>query len=149
MLMPSIFGENLFDDWFDFPTFRDMQNIDRKLYGKHAAQEMKTDVHEHEDHYVVDMDLPGFKKDDINLTLENGTLTVTATKGMTEEEKNEKGKLIRQERFAGTMQRSFYVGDVLTENDISAKFENGVLSLNIPKKDERKLPEKKTIMIEG
>ena len=148
MLMPSIFGESLFDDWFD-DFDRQMQHMDRRLYGRNANREMKTDVREKEDGYEIDMDLPGFKKGDINLTLENGTLTVTATKGMTEEEKNEKGKLIRQERFAGTMQRSFYVGDALTENDISAKFENGVLSLNIPKKDERKLPEKKTIMIEG
>ena len=149
MLMPSIFGENLFDDWFDFPTFRDMQNIDRKLYGKHAAHEMKTDVHEHEDHYVVDMDLPGFKKDDINLTLENGTLTVTATKGMTEEEKNEKGKLILQERFAGTMQRSFYIGDYVTEEDIRASLDSGVLHLTVPKKEAKKAPEKHQILIEG
>ena len=148
MLMPSIYGENLFDEFFG-DWNREMRNMDRRLYGKNAAREMKTDVHEHEDHYEVEIDLPGFKKDEITLELENGYLTVTAAKGMDKEETNQKGKLIRQERYAGTMQRSFYVGDALTESDIGAKLDNGVLSLNIPKRDERKLPEKKTIMIEG
>ena len=147
-MLPSIFGENLFDDWFDFPSLRELRNIDRRLYGRNASHEMKTDVKEHEDHYEVDIDLPGFKKDEIQLSLENGYLTVTAAKGVEKDEEN-KGKLIRQERWAGTLQRSFYVGEVLEETDIGARFENGVLSLNIPKKDEKKLPEKKTIMIEG
>ena len=110
---------------------------------------MKTDVHEHEDHYEVDIDLPGFKKDEITLELENGYLTVTAAKGLDKDEKTEQGKLIRQERYAGTMQRTFFVGEELTEADIAAKLEHGVLSLNIPKKEARKLPEKRTIMIEG
>ena len=148
MLMPSIFGENLFDEFFG-GWDREFRNMDRQLYGKNAAREMKTDVHEHEDHYEVDIDLPGFKKEDLNLELQNGYLTVTATKGLDKEEKTGKGRLIRQERYAGTMQRSFYVGDALTEEDITAKLEHGVLSLSIPKKDERKLPEKKVIMIEG
>ena len=150
MLMPSIFAENLFDDFFDdFPMPRDFRNIDRRLYGKNAAREMKTDVHEHEDHYEVDIDLPGFKKDEITLSLENGYLTVNAAKGLDKDHTDKKGRVIRQERYAGSMQRSFYVGDALTEEDITARFENGVLSLNIPKKDERKIPEKKVIMIEG
>ena len=150
MLMPSIFAENLFDEFFDdFPTPREFRNIDRRLYGKNAAREMKTDVHEHEDHYEVDIDLPGFKKDEINLTLENGYLTVSAAKGVDKDETTKKGKIIRQERYAGALQRSFYVGDALTEQDITAKFENGVLSLNVPKQEARKLPEKKVIMIEG
>ena len=150
MLMPSIFGENLFDEFFeDFPMPREFRNIDRRLYGKNAAREMKTDVHEHEDHYEVDIDLPGFKKDEITLSLENGYLTVNAAKGLDEEEKDKKGKLIRQERYAGSMQRTFYVGDGLTETDVSARFENGVLSLSLPKAEARKLPEKKVIMIEG
>ena len=148
MLMPSIFGENLFDDVFG-DWDREMRKMDRKLYGRNAAREMKTDVHEHDDHYEVDIDLPGFKKEDIKLELENGYLTVTAAKGLDKEETAKKGRLIRQERWAGTMSRSFYVGDVLTETDITAKFENGVLTLNVPKRDERKIPEKKTIMIEG
>ena len=148
MLMPSIFGENLFDEFFN-GWDREFRNMDRQLYGKNAAREMKTDVHEHEDHFEVDIDLPGFKKEDLNLELQNGYLTVTATKGLDKDETTKKGRLIRQERYAGTMQRSFYVGDALTEEDITAKLEHGVLSLCIPKKDERKLPEKKVIMIEG
>ena len=150
MLMPSIFAENLFDEFFDdFPMPRQFRNIDRQLYGKNAAREMKTDVHEHEDHYEVDIDLPGFKKDELTLSLENGYLTVNAAKGLDKDEKDKKGRLIRQERYAGTMQRSFYVGDALTEEDIGARFENGVLSLNVPKREARKVPEKKVIMIEG
>ncbi|MBR6950697.1 MAG: Hsp20/alpha crystallin family protein [Oscillospiraceae bacterium] len=147
MLYPRIFNENLFDDLmnFDWPAFPD---IDRKLYGKHADRLMKTDVHEHEDMYEVDIDLPGFKKDEIHLGLENGYLTVGASKGVDKEEKSKKGKLIRQERYAGSMQRSFYVGDGLTEEDIKARFEDGVLKLTVPKKAPA-LPEKKTIMIEG
>jgi len=150
MLMPSIFAENLFDEFFDdFPMPREFRNIDRRLYGKNAAREMKTDVHEHEDHYEVDIDLPGFKKEEITLTLENGYLTVGAAKGMDKEDATKKGKVIRRERYAGALQRSFYVGDTLTEQDITARFENGVLSLNVPKAEARKVPEKKVIMIEG
>ena len=148
-MLPSIFGDNLFDDWFDFPSFPELRNVDRKLYGRHASHEMKTDVHEHEDHYTVDVDLPGFKKDEIRLELENGTLTVHAAKNVEQEKTDKDGKIIRQERYTGAMERSFYVGEALTEEDIGAKFENGVLSLNIPKKDVKKLPEKKFIQIEG
>ena len=148
MLMPSIFGENLFDEFFG-DWDREFRNIDRRLYGKNAAREMKTDVHEHEDHYEVDIDLPGFKMDEITLELQNGYLTVTAAKGLDKDETTKKGKVLRQERYAGTLQRSFYVGDALTEADIAAKLEHGVLSLSIPKVDARKLPEKKVIMIEG
>ena len=150
MLMPSIFAENLFDEFFDdFPMPRQFRNIDRQLYGKNAAREMKTDVHEHEDHYEVDIDLPGFKKDEITLSLEKGYLTVNAAKGLDKDETDKKGRMIRQERYAGSMQRSFYVGEALTEEDITARFENGVLSLNVPKCEAKKLPEKKVIMIEG
>ena len=148
MLMPSIFGENLFDEFFG-DLDREFRHMDRRLYGKNAAREMKTDVHEHEDHYEVDIDLPGFKKEDVTLELENGYMTVTASKGVDKDEKTEKGKLIRQERYAGALQRSFYVGDALTREDITAKLEHGVLSINVPKKDAKKLPEKQTIMIEG
>ena len=154
-MLPRVFGENLFDDWFDFPDFRNferdmernMRDLDRKLYGRHASREMKTDVHEHDDHYEMRIDLPGFKKEQITLTLENGYLTVAAEKGV-ETENN--GKLIRQERYSGEMARSFYVGEDITENEIKAKYEHGVLSLEIPKKEAKpKLPEKKTILIEG
>ena len=148
MLMPSIFGESLFDEFFN-DMEREMRHMDRRLYGKNAARDMKTDVHEHEDHYEVDIDLPGFKKDEVTLELQNDYLTVTAAKGLEQEETTKKGKLIRQERYAGSMQRSFYVGDALTEADIGAKLEHGVLSVNIPKAEAKKLPEKKVIMIEG
>ncbi len=148
MLLPSIFGERLLDDWMDFPRM-DFPDIDRKLYGKHAANVMKTDVHEHDDGYEVDIDLPGFKKDEINLSLENGYLTINAAKGLDKEKKDRKGKLIRQERYAGSMQRSFYVGEALTEEDIKASFEDGVLKLSIPKKDAKHIPEKKHIAIAG
>ena len=121
MLYPSIFSENLFDDLMDFsfPTFRDFNfdDVDRKLYGKHAARLMKTDVHEHDDLYEIDIDLPGFKKEDITLTLEKGNLTVAATKGLDKDEKNKKGRVIRQERYSGSMQRSFFVGHNVTEEE--------------------------------
>lgn len=148
MLLPSVFGENLFDEWFNFPDFRDVDRTERKLYGKHADRLMKTDVHEHDDHYEVDIDLPGFSKDEINLELKEGYLTVSAAKGVDKDNTDRKGKIIRQERYAGAMQRSFYVGEHLTEEDIKASFKNGVLSLDVAKKDQPKLPEKKTITIE-
>ena len=143
MLLPSIFGESLLDDWMD------LGDVERKLYGRHAANVMKTDVHEHDEGYELDIDLPGFKKDEIKLSLHNGYLLVSAAKSLDKDKKNIKGKIIRQERYAGSMQRSFYVGDTLTETDIKAKFEDGVLKLSIPKKEPEKLPETKTIAIEG
>ena len=157
MLTPSIFGESLFDDLFDdfmsFPTFDDrgMKDVQKKLYGRNAANMMKTDVQEHDDHYEVDVDLPGFKKDELSLELRNGYLIISAAKGLDKDEKDKKtGKLIRQERYAGSMSRSFYVGEDVTEEDIKAKLENGVLSLQIPKKEAKpQLPEKKYIAIEG
>ena len=148
MLLPSVFGENLFDEWFNFPDFRDVDRTERKLYGKHADRLMKTDVHEHDDHYEVDIDLPGFSKDEINLELKEGYLTVSAAKGVDKDKTDRKGKIIRQERNAGAMQLSFYVGEHLTEEDSKASFKNGVLSLDVAKKDQPKLPDKKTITIE-
>ena len=149
MLMPRIFDDDFFDDWMRWPTLRGLDDTERKLYGKHAAQVMKTDIHEHDDHYVVDIDLPGFKKDEIELSLEKGYLTVSAAKGLDKDETDKKGRVIRQERYAGAMQRSFYVGTAVTEQEIKARFEDGVLKLNVPKKAAPKLPEKKTILIEG
>ena len=148
-MLPSIWNENLWDEWFGFPELRDMDRAERKLYGRHADRLMKTDVHEHEDHYEVDIDLPGFAKDEITIELKDGYLTVSAAKGLDKDENDKKGKLIRQERYAGAMQRSFYVGEELTEEDIKASFKHGVLSLSIPKKEAKAVPEKKTIMIEG
>ena len=138
MLTPRIYTENLFDDWFDDFPFRSLDNVDRKLYGKHAAREMLTDVKEHENHYELEIDLPGFRKEDINVELNDGYLTITAVKGHEEDEKNKAGKIIRQERYSGSMSRSFYVGDTLTVDEIHGKYEGGVLTLNIPKKEEQK-----------
>jgi HSP20 family molecular chaperone IbpA len=149
MFYPTLFKDDLFDDFFDFPTFRDFDRADRKLYGKHANGLMKTDVRENEGNYELDIDLPGFKKDEITLTLDNGYLIVGASKTVNEDEKDSKGKMLRQERYSGAMQRSFYVGDTLDENDVKAKFEDGVLSLTFPKEKQPEIPEKKTIMIEG
>ncbi|MBR2671370.1 MAG: Hsp20/alpha crystallin family protein [Oscillospiraceae bacterium] len=151
MLYPHGFTENLFEDLMsmDLPRFSDLDVVDKKLYGKRAGRIMNTDVKEHDDRYEVDIDLPGFKKDEISVMLHNGYLSISADKGLKEEEKDKQGKLIRQERYAGAMHRSFYVGDQLTEEDVKAKFEDGVLRLNIPKKEAKKLPEKRTIHIEG
>lgn len=149
MLMPRIFDDDFFDDWMNWPMNRALADTEHKLYGKHANHLMKTDIREHEDHFVVEMDLPGFKKDEIELSLEKGYLTISAQKGLDKEEKDKKGRVIRQERYAGAMQRSFYVGTGLTEEDVKAKFEDGVLTLTVPKKAAPKLPEKKTILIEG
>jgi len=144
----SLFGEDLFDDWFGFPTERDFRNMEKKLYGRNAARVMKTDVKEHDDHYEIAIDLPGFKKEEVTLTLENGYLTVDVAKGLDKDENDKKGTLIRQERYCGAMQRSYYVGEDITEEDIKAKMEHGLLTLTIPKKETPKLPEKKSITIE-
>ena len=149
MLFPRVFGENLFDDFGAFPVFRDFGDIDRKLYGKNAAHVMKTDVHDNGDHFEIIIDLPGFKKDQIELKLDSGYMTVCAAKGLDEDRNNAQGKLIRQERYAGAMQRSFYVGEYVTETDIRAKFEDGVLHVTVPKKEAPKAPQQKLIAIEG
>ena len=114
MMMPRIFGENLFDDFmndFAFPDFTDSANIEKALYGKHAKNMMKTDVKDTENGYEVDIDLPGFKKDEITMKLENGTLTVSAAKGLDKDEEQKDKKYVRRERYAGAMSRSFYVGE--------------------------------------
>ena len=150
MMMPSIFGENLFDDdWMNFPFEQDFWGKKNPLYGKHAKNMMKTDIREHDEGYEVDIDLPGFKKDEISIELENGYLTVSAVKGLDKDEEDKKGKYIRKERYAGAMQRSFYVGENLTDEDIKAKYENGILRLSVPKKPAKAVEAKKTIAIEG
>ena len=146
MLMPSIFGENLFnDDWMNFG----FPEVDNALYGKHAGNVMKTDVKETETGYEVDIDLPGFKKDEINAKLDNGYLTISAAKGLDKDEQDKNGKYIRRERYAGSMSRSFYVGEGVTEEDIKAKYEDGILRLVVPKKDAKAVENKKYIAIEG
>ena len=146
MLLPSIFGENLFDDWMDF-SFPEIPDVDKTLYGKHAKNMMKTDVKETEKGYEVAVDLPGFKKDEIKLELDNGYLTISAAKGLDKDETDkETGKYIRRERYAGNLSRSFYIGDVKQE-DVKAAFKNGILSISVPKEDKKAKEEKKYITI--
>ena len=145
MMMPSIFGGDLFNDWMDF-SFPD---IDKKLYGKRAGRIMKTDVKEKENEYEVDIDLPGFKKEDVKAELKDGYLTISATKGLDHEEEKKDGKYIRKERYSGNMSRTFYVGENITQEDIHAKYEDGILKLTVPKKEEKKQEEKNYITIEG
>ena len=149
MLMPSIFNDNVFDDFFDFPFYDD--RAEKKLYGHHAANLMKTDIQEHEDGYTLEMDLPGFKKEEIQIELNNGYMTISAAKGLDEDEKDKKsGKYIRRERYTGSCQRSFYVGEDVTEEDIKAEFKHGILKLFIPKKEAKPAVEqKKCVSIEG
>ena len=151
MLAPRLFTENnVFDDFFnDYGFGRAFRDIDRRLYGKHAAKEMLTDVREKDDHYELLVDLPGFHKEDIKVELTDGYLTITAEKGLEEKDDDKNGKLLRQERWYGTMQRSFYVGDEVRNNEVSAKFDGGVLTIHLPKKEAQKaLPEGNRIMIE-
>ena len=149
MLMPSIFGENLFDDWMDFPFEREFFGRRNPLYGKNAKNIMKTDVKETDSTYELDVDLPGFKKENISAQLEDGYLTITANKGLDKAEKDKDGKYIRQERYSGSCSRSFYVGEGVTQDEIHAKFEDGILKLSIPKKDAKAVEKKNYISIEG
>ena len=144
--MPSIFGENLFnDDWMDFG----FPEVEKALYGKHASHEMKTDVRETDSGYEVDIDLPGFKKDEINIQLDNGYLSISAAKGLDKDEQDKEGKYIRKERYAGSMSRSFYIGNAITQDDIKAKYESGILRLSVPKKAAEEIEGAKRIAIEG
>ena len=142
MYMPSIFGESLFDNMFPFDEKFFTEKKD-PLYGKNASRLMKTDVRETEKTYELDIDLPGFKKDEIQIELKDGYLTVTATAKKAEENTSDKKeKYVQKERFHATCNRSFYVGDNMKQEDIKAKFENGVLTLQVPKKEE--IPEEQT-----
>ena len=154
MLMPSIFGEDMFDDFMrDFPFFDEKagNKIEKKLYGRHAKNMMKTDIKEQEDGYELEMDLPGFTKDEITAELKDGYLTISASKGLDkDEQEKETGKYIRRERYAGACQRSFYVGEDVTEQDIKAEFKHGMLKLFVPKKEAKPAVEtKKYVTIEG
>ena len=150
MLMPSIFGENLFDDsWMNFGFDDNFWGKKNPLYGKHAQNMMKTDIREKDDSYELDVDLPGFKKDEIKVQLKDGYLTLSAAKGLDKDEQDKKGNYIRRERYAGTMSRSFYVGEDVTQEDIHAKYEDGILRLSVPKKVPKKVENTGYIAIEG
>ena len=153
MLMPSIFGENLFDDFFgDFPFYYDdraMKDAEKKLYGHKANHVMKTDIKEMNNGYELIVDLPGFKKDEVQVQLKDGYLTISATKGLDKDEEDKKGNYIRRERYAGSTSRSFYVGNGVKNEDVHAKFENGVLRLSIPKKAAEEIEADKYVSIEG
>ena len=148
-MMPSIFGENLFDDFFDddFSMFPALTGRN-PLYGKHAKNLMKTDVRETENTYELDIDLPGFKKDEISIDLKDGYLSISAAKGLDRDQEDKKGKYIRQERYAGACSRSFFVGEGVEPKDVSAKFEDGILKISLPKQVKKELPQSPSIVIE-
>ena len=149
MLRPSIFNDNLFDDFFEFPFFDD--RAERKLYGHNAKNIMKTVINEHKDGYELEIDLPGFHKDEIQAELKDGYLTISAAKQLNQDEKEkESGKYIRRERYSGSCQRSFYVGDEITQEDIKAEFKHGILKLFVPKKEAKpEVEQRKFVSIEG
>ena len=145
-MLPSIFGENLFDDFFDDAFDKRFFGEHNPLYGKHAKNLMKTDVKEGKDCYKVAIDLPGFKKDEVDVELRDGYLTVSAAKGLDKDEEDKEGRYIRQERYAGACSRSFYVGDV-EPDQVSAKYEDGILKISLPKQPKKELPKQSTIAI--
>lgn len=149
MLRPSIFNDNLFDDFFEFPFFDD--RAERKLYGHNAKNIMKTDIKEHNDGYELEIDLPGFHRNEIQAELKDGYLTISAAKQLNQDEKEkESGKYIRRERYTGSCQRSFYVGEDITQEDIKAEFKHGILKLFVPKKEVKpQVEERKFVSIEG
>lgn len=160
MLAPSLFNDSfdLFDRIYQDPWFgfndRDFKNMEKKLYGHRAKNVMNTDIRENDSEFEMTIDLPGFKKDEISVELENGYLTISAAKGLNEdeaenEEEQKKGNYIRRERYCGSCSRSFYVGDVLTVEDIKANFQHGILTLNIPKKDRKEIQSNKYVAIAG
>lgn len=146
MLFPTVFNErNFFDDLEGLQNFGLTAHRD-PLFGKNASRLMKTDVRELADSYEFDIDLPGFQKSEISAELNDGYLTVSATKSVDKDVEEKKGQYIRRERCSGSCSRSFFVGESVKESDVSARYENGILMISIPKKEA--LPEKKAIMIQ-
>lgn len=145
MMMPSLFGNSLFDEWMDFPF--------ESSFNKTAKREtnlMRTDVKEQEGAYELEMELPGYKKEDVTAQLKDGYLTIQASKNTTNDEKDAQGNYIRRERYTGQCSRSFYVGEEVKQEDIKARFEDGILKLVVPKVEHKKpIEENKFIAIEG
>ena len=149
MLMPSIFGESLFDEFFNDDFLRPEPRSTRR-YATPATSVMKTDIKETDNSFELDIDLPGYKKEDVKAELHNGYMTIQAVRNSTNDTKDEDGNYIRRERFYGSCSRSFYVGEEVTEEDIKARFEDGILKITVPKKETRmEVPQKKWIAIEG
>ena len=146
-MLPSLFGESLFDRFFDDSLEKEFFGTHNPLYGKHAKNLRKTDVKDVNDHYEVAVDLPGFQKDEVNVELENGYLTISAAKGLDKDQKDDEGHYIRQERYSGSCSRSFYVGDIQPE-DIHAKYEDGILKLTLPKADQKAIEHQNHIAIQ-
>ena len=145
-MVPSIYGENMFDEFFDNNGFFGSHS---PLFGKNSKNLMKTDIRETDDAkaYRFAVELPGFKKDEISIDLSNGYLTIQAVRNHSNDEKDNNGRYLRRETFSGTCARSFYVGENLKPTDVAAKFENGILELKLPKA-EKQLPEKPNTLIE-
>lgn len=146
MLMPTIFGESLFDSFMDDFGF---PNVDRISASKNTSNLMRTDIKENEEGFELEVELPGYKKDDVKVHLKDGYLTVSASKQENNDVKDDNGKYLRRERYSGSMSRSFFVGEETQESDIKAKFENGILTLAFPKEQPKKIEEPKYIAIEG
>ena len=158
MFMPSLFDDNfdLFDRFYQTPWFdgQDFNNLEKKLYGHRAKNVMSTDIKEKDDGYEMVIDLPGFTKDEVKVELNDGYLTVSAAKGLDEDDADsakdaKAGKYIRRERYAGACQRSFYVGEGVARDDIKAEFKHGILTLSIPKKSAKAVAANNYIAIEG
>lgn len=150
MLLPDVFGKGFFDDLMDDPWDRFFRTAPAaRAAAQPAERSMRTDIREKEDAYEIAMDLPGFKKEDVTAELHDGYLTVSASRSESNDEKDEKGNYIRRERYSGAYKRSFFVGKDVEQDDIHAKFEDGVLKLEIPKDVPKKVEEKKVITIEG
>ena len=141
MLLANRGFNSLFDDMFNDPFFT-------RSYDRTSTQMMKTDIHEKDGNYLVEMELPGYAKEDIKADLKDGYLTITAHKNETKEEKDAHGKCIHKERYTGTCNRSFYVGEDISQEDIKASFKDGVLKLQIPKEVEKEEAQPKLITIE-
>ena len=146
MLVPSIFGEDLFDDFMRFPTPRDLHKAAVEDWRRVL---MKTDIKEVGENYELDVDLPGFSRDEMKLHLKDGYLTIEASRSENKDEKDENGRFLRRERYSGSCSRSFFVGKGLTQEDIHAKYEDGVLKVTFPKEVKKEVEEKKYIAIEG
>ncbi|MCI7658280.1 Hsp20/alpha crystallin family protein [Anaerotignum sp.] len=151
MMMHNFFGDNLFDNenWPDTSFDREFFAKMNPLYGKHAKDVMLTDVRKTDQNYEVVMDLPGFKKEDIQIHLDKGYLTIAAVKKEETKEQDEAGIYLRQERYTGSMRRTFYVGDHMTPGEVKAKYEDGVLTLTLPRKEAVQVEHSGQIAIEG